>query len=267
MKITKKHRKFYLGIIAVVGYFAVLVLLRNLYSYDLSTLGSEILASVVGAMIIVVVTIVVVGFQNTREQEREHKNMLFDKKLEVYRDFLQTIFKADDDNMLSNKEVQDIENKVGVMCLFASKQLVAQFSQFVYQLKTYGVLYFRSMQYDKTDTRKKHFYDEVTAARGRDMRNSFLALEKRKLQANSDLSDDVVLEEYFLSLDELVQGMREDLAVVGGDIERNIDLFMNIPYNHAGTITSPNIIDERRQSMPDSSNPQQEQPRRADDQK
>ena len=264
MKTTKKYRKFYLCIIAVIGYFAVLALLRNLYNYNLSTLGSEILASVVGAMIIIVVTVLVVGFQNTREQEREHRNMLFDKKLEVYRDFLQTIFKADDDNILSDDEVQDIENKVGVMCLFANEKLVAQFSQFIYQLKTYGVLYFRSLE---TDTRKKHFRDEVAAARKKKQRNSFLASGKYDLPKDTKLSDDVALKKYFLSLDELVQGMRKDLGVVEGDIERNIDLFMNIPYNHAGTISSPNIIDERRQNIPKLDNPRQSQSRRASDKK
>ena len=62
----------------------------------------------------------------------------------------------------------------------------------------------------------------------------------RKKKAISNYRD------YFLSLDELIQGMRSDLAVVTGNIQSEVENFVLLKYDSKGIIASPNIVDKNR---------------------
>ena len=173
--------------------------------------------------------------QAKQEKEREFSCTLFQSKVKIYEDLLETIFKADDDNRIDKEEVQSVENQIGVACLVANEELVSMFAQFTYQFKVYGVLYFRSM----TETQRVHFTDFVTQEKAKSRDDSCLASSKYGM--TSDPTSDVI--SYFVSLDDLMQGIRNDLDVVEGDIKRRVEHFVKIGYDHFKIMKNPNIVD------------------------
>jgi len=50
-------------------------------------------------------------------------------------------------------------------------------------------------------------------------------------------------EEYFVSLDNIIQLIREDLSVVEGDIEALIENFVQMPMDKFKLMKNPNIVD------------------------
>ena len=135
---------------------------------------------------------------------------------------------------MSTEELQTIENLVGVACLVAGEDLVDVFTQFVFQLKGYGVMYSRSM----TDIQKEHFIGNVEKGLPVDYASSWLA--QSKYDHNKTPKEDPDF--YFMSLDEVVQSMRTDLDVVEGVIMNNIETFVSIGYDEFHMIKDPNKV-------------------------
>lgn len=152
---------------------------------------------------------ILMQYQMQSEERKDFKTMLFDKKLELYREFLGLVFKMDDDNMISREEVQEVENKVGELALVAGNDLVNVCAIFIVQLKSYGVLYTRSMVQKQ--------------------------IENYEMNIGS-VND-------FVSLDDLVQAIRDDLSVVEGDVSNLLEKFVNIQYDRFNMIKDPNTID------------------------
>ena len=66
--------------------------------------------------------------------------------------------------------------------------------------------------------------------------DSFLAKK-----TTGDIND---LMSYFVSLDDLVQGIREDLSVVEGDVSDRLESFVQFAYDQYKLIKDPNIVDD-----------------------
>ena len=49
--------------------------------------------------------------------------------------------------------------------------------------------------------------------------------------------------DYFVTLDEMIQAMRDDLDVVEGDIAENVEHFVLTPFDARGMIKDPNVVD------------------------
>lgn len=175
----------------------------------LPAVAINIIVSILGSVITIALMMILMQYQMQSEERKEFKTMLFDKKLELYREFLGLVFKMDDDNMISRDEVQEVENKVGELALVAGNDLVQVCATFIVQLKSYGVLYTRSM----VDKQKEHYAREI-----------------------GQLQD-------FVSLDDLVQAIRNDLSVVEGDVSNVLERFVNIQYDRFHMIKDPNTID------------------------
>ncbi|HRE57848.1 MAG TPA: hypothetical protein PLW09_08490 [Candidatus Kapabacteria bacterium] len=143
------------------------------------------------------------------EERKEFKTMLFDKKLDLYIQFLEMIFQMDDDNLISEDEVMKVENKVGELDLVASEDLIRVCAKFIIQLKAYGVLYTRSMTPKQVESYEKNI---------------------------GNIND-------FVSLDELVQAIRRDLSVVDGDVSKVLEVFVDMKYDCFKMIKNPNNVD------------------------
>ncbi|MEZ4662507.1 MAG: hypothetical protein R2911_33560 [Caldilineaceae bacterium] len=196
----------------------------------------EFYAGILGSVITVAAMTVVVRLQSQHDKQREFSSRLFEKKIELYSDLLRAIFTIDDDNIITMQETQNIETKVGNACLVAGESLVSTMSQFVYQLKVYGVLYVRSMQPDQLE----HFIDFVeTEKTKRNPHDSYLSLQKTLL-ALPVRGNEMT---YFISLDEVVQEIRDDLNVVEGDVRQEVEHFVRVPYNYFDMIKDPNLVD------------------------
>ncbi|MCO6465841.1 MAG: hypothetical protein J5I53_04415 [Bradyrhizobiaceae bacterium] len=176
---------------------------------NLSNFASNVTISVLGSVITITLMLILLQFQMRSEQEKDFRGRLFERKLDLYREFLVLIFSLDDDNVISKDEIQEVENKVGELSLVASSDLIRVCATVVVQLKSYGVLYSRSM----TEKQLEHYRT-----------------------AMGSLDD-------FVSLDQLVQAIRQDLSVVDGDVTQTIETYVGIPFDRFHMVKNPNVVD------------------------
>jgi hypothetical protein len=207
------------------AYFFIGEMLK--FSEERSPLVFELFAAIMGSIVTVSAMTVMMRAQVKHERDKEYS---------IYQDLMSVIFAADDDNVIQIEEIQEIENKVGVACLVANEKLVSTFSQFLYQLKIYGTLYFRSLNEEQLAHFTRFVVAEAKAERAED---SKLANDKYRLKVF--LHGNVIT--YFVSLDNLIQAMRVDLAVVEGDVRQEIEHFVRTPYNKYNLIRDPNLVD------------------------
>jgi hypothetical protein len=69
---------------------------------------------------------------------------------------------------------------------------------------------------------------------------NYLSFEYAAIQAPLTVEN---FEEYFVSLDNIIQLIREDLSVVEGDIEALIENFVQMPMDKFKLMKNPNIVD------------------------
>ncbi len=206
-----------------------IIFLDKIYTTNIGGLSQEIFSAVLASVFTIAAMTVVMNLQSRQEKEKEFSSKLFEKKLEIYQDLLKLIFSSDDDNILENSEIQEIENKIGEASIVASSKLVSSFSQFMIQLKVYGCLYRRSM----TKEQQRHFVMYFTN------NPQFISeIKRRKTKINIDNFDS-----FFITIDDLLQGIREDLNVVEGDIKMSLSHFLFLKIDNESMIKNPNLID------------------------
>jgi len=226
----KKYSVFII-VISIIFFASAYVMFQQFFGLGISSYTVEILAAVLGSTVTVTAMVIMLRIQRRQETEKEYSSKLFEKKLIIYEKLLTSIFEMDDDNIISKEETDIVENQIGVTALVASSTLVALLSQFAYQLKAYGVIYKRSM----TSDQRRHFADFVRDEISGDRENCFLAKEK-----TGNINEPIT---YFVTLDEIVQGMREDLSVVEGAVQDRLEYFVVLSYNKYGLIRNPSIVD------------------------
>lgn len=204
-----------------------IVFLDKVFSSNISSLTQEIFSAVLASIFTVAAMTIVISFQSKQEKEKEYASRIFEKKIEIYQDLLRILFTSDDDNILTDEEIQSIENKIGEASIVANAKLVSCFSQFMIQLKVYGCLYPRSMRPKQIDHYINFFIE-----------NDLLSNSKKRHQVNSDN-----FEKLFVSIDDLLQEIREDLNVVEGDIKKCVTGFVSMPIDKFKMKRNPNIID------------------------
>jgi hypothetical protein len=205
------------------------IVLHEFFDKNINSLSTEILSGVVGAIITTASMLIMFRLQSNQEKEKEFSSRVFEKKLQIYQELLMTIFMMDDDGLITPEEISDVENKIGVACLVAGERLVMILTQFILELKLFGKIYARNLNSQQ--------------------REAFISFMKRnhrwhlkhecKNLSIEDLSVDCV-SKYYVSLDDLVDEIREDLGVVDGRIRETIGYFVNTKYNQLGLVENPN---------------------------
>lgn len=214
-------------ILAILLCLAGIIFLDKIFSRQVGGLNQEIFSAVLASIFTVAAMSIVIRLQSRQEKEKEFSSKLFEKKILIYQELLQILFRADDDNLLADTEIQEIENKIGEAAIVANSKLVSCFSQFMIQVKSYGCLYSRSMDKEQ----RNHFVVML-------QRDSSLCQGKgrQKLEVGN-------FENLFVTIDDLIQGIREDLNVVEGNIKADVSRFVSIPINKYGMKHNPSIID------------------------
>ncbi|MBN1182678.1 MAG: hypothetical protein JXB49_10350 [Bacteroidales bacterium] len=228
MKSKSKH-DIILVILAIIFCIVGFLFLREFFDKDLDNFSIEILAAVLGSVFTVAAMTVVIKMQARQETEKEFSARLFERKIQVYDEFLAMLFQLDDDNVLSEDEIQDIENKIGEIALVANSRLVSVLSQFMLQIKIYGCVYPRSMN----EKQIQHFIEYF------DQNHHHLSITKKHLKSQKHIG----FNDLFIALDEVIQGIRTDLSVVEGDIEEMLGHFIELPVNKYKLFDNPNLVD------------------------
>lgn len=122
--------RFVVVILVVALVAAVSVLLHVLFSKSISSLTVEILAAVLGVVLVVASVGVTIHFQNRSEMERQFRVALFEKKLDAYLALLVCIARADDDGRIDDDEREEIRNHSEMIALVGGEGLVGTLSRF-----------------------------------------------------------------------------------------------------------------------------------------
>jgi hypothetical protein len=205
-----------------------IIFLEEFYNHNIGGLSQEIFSAVLASIFTVAAMTIVIKLQSKQEKEKEFASKVFEKKILIYQELLQILFKADDDNILDDSEIQSIENKIGEAAIVANSRLVSCFSQFMIQVKIYGCLYPRSMN----EKQREHFTDLI-------QKNGLISETKKRY-----VSDTKDFEKIFVTIDDLIQGIREDLNVVEGNIKEYVSKFVSMPIDKFSMKRNPNIIDK-----------------------
>ncbi|MEN8124523.1 MAG: hypothetical protein ABFR32_05275 [Bacteroidota bacterium] len=227
---TSKQRDSLIVLYAAIFAIFAFLFLHLFFKQGVSDFTIEILAATLGASFTVAAMMVVMKIQSRHEREGEFEKKLFDKKIDMYQNILEIIFKMDDDGFIDKDEIEVVENKIGESAMVASSDLVSTFSQFIVQLKVYGCLYPRNMSKKQIKHFVKYFNKHP----------DFLASIYKSLEI--PLEEDS-FKEYFVSLDNLVQLIREDLSVVEGDIQEMLEHFVEMPIDKFGLMKNPNVVE------------------------
>jgi hypothetical protein len=208
---SKTHQRDRQLIIILLAFIVIVFVVFQtlLDNVTLPNFAINVTISVLGSVITIALMLILLQFQMRSEQEKDFRGRLFERKLDLYREFLVLVFALDDDNIITKDEIQDVENKVGELSLVASANLIQTCATFVVQLKSYGVLYTRSMTQKQMDHYVRHIGPVDT----------------------------------FLSLDHLVQAIRQDLSVVEGDVSETIERYVGIPFDRFHMVKDPNVVD------------------------
>jgi hypothetical protein len=215
------------------------LLLHEGLAGEVHTLAHELFAAALATIFTTVALNILMRSQAREDREKEFYGHVFQVKLRMFEQLLTLVFAMDDDEVITEQEIREVENHGGAIALIAGEAMVATMAQFMHQLKLYGRLYFR----DLDDEQKRMFFESVVAkpsAQG--PVPSYLSPHKRLMLGRArklKLEDSEVL---FVSLDELVQSMRDDLSVVTGNVEDVLSAFVLAPYDAHRLIRTPNLV-------------------------
>lgn len=116
-------------------------MLHVMFSADVSNLTIEILAAVVAVVMVVVSVAVTLHFQADYEAEKEFKTEVFKEKLQKYYQLLATLSEADDDNHISEKEMNQMKNLARSVALIATPRVVITLANFIEEVEEHGRLF------------------------------------------------------------------------------------------------------------------------------
>lgn len=235
MKGRSRH-DIILIVLAIIFCIVSFLFLREFFSHELNNFSIEILAAVLGSVFTVAAMTVVIKMQSRQDTEKEFSARLFERKIQIYEEFLEILFQLDDDNVLTDEEIQEVENKIGEIALVANAKLISMLSQFMLQVKIYGCVYPRSMN----EKQIKHFMEYFNE------NPHYLSVTKRNMRSHKN----VEFEDVFIAFDEVIQGIRSDLSVVEGDIEEMLGHFIEMPMNKYKLFDDPNVVDDERAKQP-----------------
>lgn len=218
---------------SLIGYLTDEDAIKLLAAGLKSPLVFELFAGILGTILTVAALALMFNMQSRQETHKEFSTKLFTTKLEIYRSLLDDIFCADDDTKMTEVEVHAIENKIGLACLVANEELVSIFAQFLIQVKLYGVPYYRKMDKEQIGLFAELVQDDKK-------KSSVESILSRSNQRMSKPVEDHT-HEYFVTLDNVIQGMREDLAVVEGNVQQEIEHFVRTPFYPGGRGKLPKL--------------------------
>lgn len=118
-------------VLVVALVVAVAFLLHILFSRAISNLTVEIMAAVLGVVLVVASVGVTIHFQNEAEKKRQFQIEVFQTKLKLYKELLDCITASDDDGRIEVEEIEQMRNKSSVVALVASRELLCALAAFI----------------------------------------------------------------------------------------------------------------------------------------
>ena len=209
---------------------------HKFYELNLSNLTKEFISAAIGGILVLASITVTIHYQTVQETKKEFMTRLFEKKIDLYKEFLDAMFEVDDDGVIDREEICNLENLLGTLALISRESLVVLLSRFMIQLKLYGTLYFRSM----TPKQINHFIENF-----KDTKYPLYISEEQLKDAGVELgktSNEEIVRAVWLTPDNVVDEMRKDLDIVHGDVHGALEKFIKVPYDPYKLVKNPNSV-------------------------
>jgi len=149
---TRHHRDdIILAFLILVLAVAVFVFFKTFFDTNPGSFTTELLAAFLGSTLTVMITMLLIKRQGSIEQAREaavtSKTLIFEKKLELFRQFIATYVGSAIDGELSIDELEQLEELALTISLFSQDRtangallnLGEEASRFVLQLQVFGL--------------------------------------------------------------------------------------------------------------------------------
>lgn len=149
---TRRHRDdITLTLLILVLAVAVFIFFKTFFDTNPGGFTTEILAAFLGSTLTVMITMLLIKRQGSIEQAREaavtSKTLIFEKKLELFRQFIATYVSSALDGELCADELEQLEELALTISLFShdttvngmSLNLGEEASRFVLQLQVFGL--------------------------------------------------------------------------------------------------------------------------------
>ena len=118
-------------VLAVALVITASILVHVLFSKHVSDLTIELLAAIIAVVLVVASVGVTLHFQVRSETEREYRVELFRQKLELYKDTIACVTKADDDGVIDDHEIEEMRNYARMTALVGNRELVQSLAEFL----------------------------------------------------------------------------------------------------------------------------------------
>ena len=110
-------------LIVIVCFFAIYLRL-----FTQRDLWYEMLAAVIGVIITAIITMILLRGQSNNDVERERASKVFEEKLRIYQEYLQTLYDVIQDGGLSDKEKLKLEFQTSYIAMHCSSKYIADVS-------------------------------------------------------------------------------------------------------------------------------------------
>ena len=122
---------FTVVVLAVALVITASILVHVLFSSNVTDLTAELLAAIIAVVLVVASVGVTIHFQVRSETEREYRVELFRQKLELYKDTIACVARADDDGVIDDHEIEEMRNYARMTALVGNPELVSSLAEFV----------------------------------------------------------------------------------------------------------------------------------------
>ena len=127
-------------VLAVALVITASILVHVLFSNNVTDLTVELLAAIIAVVLVVASVGVTIHFQvrSETETEREYRVELFRQKLELYKDTIACVTRADDDGVIDDHEIEEMRNYARLTALVGNRELVSALAEFVSAVEESG---------------------------------------------------------------------------------------------------------------------------------
>ena len=128
MKMNRLRNQLFLVFMIVLLGIGVFLFFKSFYDTNPSNLATEILAALLGSIITVMITMLLIRQQGNVEQAEErataNKTAIFDKKLELFQDFISSYTKSALDGRLDREELGKMEELAMTITLLSRSTMI-----------------------------------------------------------------------------------------------------------------------------------------------
>ena len=130
-----------IGILVLTVVVLAATVVHVFFSRAISNLTIEILAAIIAVVLVVASVAVTIHFQSRAETHQEYRVELFRKKIASYSKLLKVISRVDDDETITDDEIEKVRNGARTIALYADPELISALASFIHRLDEERVLY------------------------------------------------------------------------------------------------------------------------------